>query len=131
MSQLGICLTVLYGLSIACLGASLYANVRLWAHEKRASRLAESETSETAAVLAGLRCELDDCASQIAELLHNASQAPPPGRPRAGLNLTKRSQALRMHRRGDSAAQIAAALEIPLQEVELLLKVHRIVISAL
>jgi hypothetical protein len=36
-----------------------------------------------------------------------------------------------MHRRGDSADQIATALEIPLQEVDLLLKVHRIVISSM
>lgn len=46
-----------------------------------------------------------------------------------GLNLGKRSQALRMHRRGETAAQIASTLDIPPQEVELLIKVHRIVLS--
>jgi hypothetical protein len=51
--------------------------------------------------------------------------------PRACLNLEKRSQALRMHRRGESPAQIATLLEIPLQEVELLLKVHRIVLRGI
>jgi hypothetical protein len=55
--------------------------------------------------------------------------ASPP--PRAGLNLEKRSHALRMHRRGESTAQIAALLEIPLQEVELLLKVHTIVLRSI
>ena len=49
--------------------------------------------------------------------------------PKTALNLTKRAQALRMHRRGDSPEQIATVLEVPLQEVELLLKVHRIVLS--
>jgi hypothetical protein len=34
-----------------------------------------------------------------------------------------------MHRRGEAPQKIAAALEIPRQEVELLLKVHRIVMS--
>jgi hypothetical protein len=34
-----------------------------------------------------------------------------------------------MHRRGEPPAQIAATLEVPVQEVELLIKVHRIVIS--
>lgn len=48
---------------------------------------------------------------------------------RTGLNLTKRAQALRMYRRGDPPDQIAAFLELPLQEVDLLLKVHRIVLS--
>src|SRR5438477_8481189 len=33
-----------------------------------------------------------------------------------------------LHRRGEAPAQIAAILELPLQEVELLIKVHRIVL---
>jgi hypothetical protein len=36
-----------------------------------------------------------------------------------------------MHRKGDPPDRIAAALEVPLQEVDLLLKVHRIVLSNL
>ena len=54
-------------------------------------------------------------------------QAPPMGR--GGLNLSRRSQALRLHRRGEPPARIAAELAIPQQEVELLLKVHEIVMS--
>jgi hypothetical protein len=34
-----------------------------------------------------------------------------------------------MHRHGESAEQIAGALQVPRQEVDLLLKVHRIVLS--
>jgi biopolymer transport protein ExbB/TolQ len=49
---------------------------------------------------------------------------------RPGVNLSKRSHALRLHRRGQTAEQIAAALNMPRQEVELLLKVHRIVLAA-
>ena len=51
--------------------------------------------------------------------------------PRPGINLSRRSQALRMHRKGDAPDQIAAALQIPRQEVELLVKVHQIVLSNL
>jgi hypothetical protein len=54
-----------------------------------------------------------------------------PHPPRAGMNLDRRSQALRMHRRGESPAQIAAALNLPLQEVDLLLKVHSIVLRTI
>ena len=36
-----------------------------------------------------------------------------------------------MHRKGDPPDQIAKALEVPLQEVDLLIKVHRIVIGNL
>jgi len=42
----------------------------------------------------------------------------------AGLNLSKRAQALRMHRRGEPVASIASALQAPQGEIALLLKVH-------
>ena len=41
-----------------------------------------------------------------------------------GLNLTRRTQALRMHRRGESIQTIAAALSAPRNEIELLLKLQ-------
>ena len=63
--------------------------------------------------------------SQVSNLL-----VPPPP-PRSGLNLSKRSQALERHRRGETPPEIAAALAIPRNEVELLVKVQRIVLSSL
>jgi hypothetical protein len=36
-----------------------------------------------------------------------------------------------MHRRGEPIAQIASSLELPQQEVELLIKVHRIVLKSI
>jgi len=48
----------------------------------------------------------------------------PPTPPRSGLNLTKRSQALQMFRRGETPQDIASALSIPRNEVELLVKVQ-------
>jgi hypothetical protein len=45
------------------------------------------------------------------------------------LNLTKRAQALRMYRRGETVASIAAALQTPSTEIELLLKVDRLLES--
>ena len=43
---------------------------------------------------------------------------------RRSLNLTRRTQALRMRRRGESIESIAAALATPRNEIELLLKVY-------
>ncbi|SPE39832.1 conserved exported hypothetical protein [Candidatus Sulfopaludibacter sp. SbA3] len=84
---------------------------------------------EVFSALQGLRSDLDGLAAQ----LHDMQQLPPPASiaapARGGLNLAKRSHALRLHKHGDSAPKIAATLEIPVQEVELLLKVHRIVLS--
>jgi len=42
------------------------------------------------------------------------------------LNLTRRDQALRMQRRGESPALIAGALRLPRNEVDLLLKVQKL-----
>lgn len=50
-----------------------------------------------------------------------AAESPPPQL----VNLHKRSLALRMHRHGETPEQIAATLNIPRNEVELLLKVHK------
>jgi hypothetical protein len=49
--------------------------------------------------------------------------------PREGINLNKRTQALRMHRRGEAVPTIAAALAIPEEEVKLLLKVQELVLK--
>lgn len=72
--------------------------------------------------------KLETIARQVEEL-HQEPAAAGPVKP--GLNLSKRSQALRMHRRGDQPSAIAAALEVPCQEIELLIKVHRIVLSSI
>jgi hypothetical protein len=69
----------------------------------------------------------------LAAKIQAAQQQPPletaPVLPQRGLSPARRTQALRLHRRGESPEQIAAALEIPLAEVALLLKMHRIVMS--
>ena len=69
-------------------------------------------------------------AVQVRELKQEPGVAPEtPQQVRSGFNLSKRSQALRLHRRGDQPREIAGTLDVPSQEVELLLKVHRIVMS--
>uniref|UniRef100_Q01PP3 Uncharacterized protein n=1 Tax=Solibacter usitatus (strain Ellin6076) TaxID=234267 RepID=Q01PP3_SOLUE len=76
-----------------------------------------------------LRESVEALAIQVRDLQHHPHVPAPPGMPKAGFNLSKRSQALRMHRRGEAPEKIAVALELPRQEVDLLLKVHRIVIQ--
>jgi hypothetical protein len=44
----------------------------------------------------------------------------------AGLNLNRRTQAIRLLRRGERPEQVSAMLGMPPPEAELLLKVHRI-----
>ena len=78
-----------------------------------------------------LRNAIEGLAAQVHDLQRAPSAATPdPAVARPGLNLSKRSQAIRLHRRGESAEQIASALQLPRQEVDLLLKVHRLVLSS-
>ena len=79
------------------------------------------------------KARMDQLEARIEELGVQATTvvAEPVPTVRPAMNLSKRSQALRMHRRGDPPEAIAAALSIPFQEVDLLIKVHRIVLATL
>lgn len=76
----------------------------------------ESEIRRLAETVESLSARVEEIAS-LAE-----AGVPPPAA--GGLNISTRTRALRMHRRGDPPERIAAALSLPQQEVELLLKVE-------
>jgi len=121
-------------ISVAALAAgavSMFGLSRARAQARAAADQAQAGEELCGSALRALRESLDGLAAQLKVLQQQPSVAVAPATPKPGLNLTKRSLALRMHRRGDPAEQIAAALEIPVQEVDLLLKVHRIVIRDL
>jgi hypothetical protein len=112
------------------LAAGLLLCVYLFLSAKREARLAslraelsqqfaEEQMDSLQKAVEGMRAEIEELAERSARLVE-----PPPAA--SGLNLTKRSQALRMHRRGETPENIAASLLMPAQEVELLLKVDQI-----
>lgn len=78
--------------------------------------------SEARSELARLKTGLGEVQGQIGILV-------PPAPARSGLNLTKRTQVLRMHRAGQESAGIAVALGLPRAEVDLLIKVQRLVLE--
>jgi DNA-binding NarL/FixJ family response regulator len=53
--------------------------------------------------------------------------APAPAR--SGLNLSERTQVLRLHRSGQDSSEIAASLGLPRGEVDLLIKVHNMALE--
>jgi hypothetical protein len=122
-------LSILCGLALAAAAVTIFVGYRahrllaeIDAREKQAQAQKEEEIQP-------LRESLNALSAQLHDLQNHPQTALPAGVPKAGFNLSKRSQALRMHRRGEAAEQIAASLDLPRQEVELLLKVHRIVIQ--
>ena len=91
---------------------------------KRRQTAQESVTDDLKAHLAELSARVLDTEERTGVLV-------PPVPPRSGLNLNKRSQVIRMSRRGEQAEKIAASLNLPQREVELLLKVYgRLVYSS-
>lgn len=120
---------MLFGLVLATGGLSLLALLRAKALVRETDQRAKAAQERCDAVLESLRENQNSLAAELRELRQQTPMTVAFTPLKAGLNLTKRSQALRMHRRGDPPDRIAVALDIPLQEVDLLLKVHRIVIS--
>jgi len=118
-----------FGLVLGSVAMSLFAWFRTNALLAAAGQNARTAQTKLAAEVQAVRQTMEALAVQVQDAQQQARQMAP-AIPRPGLNLTRRSQALRMHRRGEPPDQIAAALEIPRQEVDLLLKVHRIVISS-
>lgn len=115
-----------YGLLTTGLSLCLYLfisikrDVRLLEYRRRKQQEAwDAAAAEFRAALEEIRTELRE-----AEERSGAASLPPGA---AGINLNKRSQALRMFRRGARPDQIASALAVPQNEVELLLKLHQAV----
>jgi DNA-binding NarL/FixJ family response regulator len=65
-----------------------------------------------------------DFEKALAQLREAAQTAPEPN-PLSGMNLNKRTQAVRLLRRGEDVGHIAAALGVPRGEVELLVRVQQ------
>jgi hypothetical protein len=118
--------TLLAGGLGACVYLYLLGKSELRAAEKRSAKLHGAAEAQ----LDKFRAELEVLRERLRETEENAGLLVAPQPARSGLNLGKRSQAIRLFRRGDKPAQIAAALHLPQREVELLVKVHRIVLNA-
>ncbi len=96
---------------LARLRAAAAAQQRQW----------EEERAELRRALKALALEFEEERQQARDR---------PAVPRESMNLSKRSQALRLHRMGEPPERIAAALGISRMEVELLLKVHQTVLDS-
>jgi hypothetical protein len=129
MNLLLLPLSLLCGLVLCATAVSLFAIHRAYCLLREMEGRTRGKPAQNDAGQQELRDSLEALAAQLHDLQSHPPVAPPPGLPKPGFNLSKRSHALRMHRRGEGAEQIAAALELPRQEVDLLLKVHRIVLS--
>lgn len=125
-------LALLSALVLTATAVSLFALHRAHALLCEVKRRAAEPAPASGGPVEDLQGVLEALSARIKELESGPlPTALDPSAPRPGINLSRRSQAVRLHRRGESADRIAAELQVPRQEVDLLLKVHRIVLSSI
>jgi hypothetical protein len=75
------------------------------------------------------KLKLDQLSARVRDAEDRAGIVSSPVFLKPSLNLNRRTQVIRMSRRGEPSASIAAALSIPRKEVELLLKVYGLTLN--
>ena len=91
----------------------------------RVRRHVSEKDAGTAEALASFEQKLEALTRELRDIEEiGGGFAPPPAG--NGINLTKRTQVLRMVRNGTGEADIASALHLPRGEVDLLVKVHKL-----
>ena len=96
---------------------------------RRALLSLAQDVQQAQSAIRKLEEQLDSATARIQDAEEHAGMLVPPATPKSGLNVSLRTQVIRMSRRGDRAEHIAASLSVPKREVELLLKVHRLAVD--
>jgi DNA-binding NarL/FixJ family response regulator len=123
---------VFYVLLAVGLGLCLYLFATLKAEIRSLFRRSLEERQQVQALetaVADARMAVQALAADLREVERQTGMLVAPAPAQSGMNLSKRTQVLRMHRAGQDGAGIASALALPRSEVELLIKVHRIVVE--
>jgi hypothetical protein len=119
----------LYGVVGLGLGFCLYLFLSLKCEIRVLEKRGQAAETTLAEAIAAIGAALDVVRAEMRELQEQTGMLVPPAPAKSGLNLSKRGQVLQMFRRGQAPEQIAASLGLPLTEIELLIKVHQIVLE--
>ena len=109
-----------YGLASVGLMACLWLFLAFRFTVRTAWRKGEQSKEEMVRQLQAMELQVQQLREKVTQVEERPAAAAGPA-----LNLTKRAQVLRMHRRGESVQTIAAALRSPRNEIELLLKLQQ------
>jgi hypothetical protein len=109
----------------ALLGIGLMGSLALWISTSTKARAARKAFQ---AFRVSTETALTDLTAKVEQLQTVPAPEVVSPAPMAvqGLNLTTRAKALRMHRRGETISTIAASLGVQQEEVDLLLKMDRL-----
>ena len=119
-----------YGMLAVGLVLCLYLFVSAKMENAQLRRKLEAQQLQSQDLFGEFRKTLGNLAQSLKDHEQDEERASPmPAMPGISINLTKRTQALRMYRRGDSSEQIASVLRMPRDEVDLLLKVQKALVE--
>ena len=113
-----------YSLLSVVLGVCLYLFLTTRREQTFDTKVLRAELTQLRSSLDVLRLQVGQLERRLCTTEERVEEPTPSAVPIPGMNLTRRSQVLRMARRGDTPNCIAAELGLPLNEVELLLKVR-------
>jgi len=116
---------------LAALGLSvcLFLTITMESEMRRLkSRWGGRRSAETR-IARELETKVAELNERLREAEDRAGMLAAPVAPKSGLNVNKRTQVLRLSRRGEQAENIALLLGLPRREVELLLKVHALAVT--
>ena len=113
---------LLVGFTLAALGLSLFLLLRAQSLLRAADAVIRAHDAVAGASMAELQARLEALTHEVRELERTPDFTA--DNARAGMNITRRTQVLRMHRRGEGTQAIAAALGMRRHEVELMVKIH-------
>ena len=119
-----------YALQAAGLIACLLIFLSLKQEIQRLKLRLDRQQADEATSARDLKLRLEAMTLRLRDSEDRAGVLVAPEPPRSGLNLTKRSQVIRMSRRGERAENIAASLSLPRGEVDLLLKINALVVTS-
>jgi hypothetical protein len=118
-----------YAFQAAGLIACLLIFLTLKQEIRRLKLRLDRQQADDASSARDLKLRLEAITLRLRDSEDRAGVLVAPEPPRSGLNLTKRSQVIRMSRRGERAENIAATLSLPRGEVDLLLKINALVVN--
>ena len=120
---------LLVGFTLAAAGMSVFLLLRAQWLLRAAGAVARSKDAAAETANTELEARLESLAREVRELERRPEFSGDTAK--AGMNISKRTQVLRLHRRGESPQAIAASLGLRRREVELLVKIHSMVMNGL
>ncbi len=125
MNILALHAPTMIAISLSLAAACLMASLALWIAAKVETR---SSRKSLQAFRLSMETTIKDLGAKVEELQATPAPTPIPApvMPIQSMNLTTRAKALRMHSRGETVSSIAAALGVQREEIDLLVKLDRL-----